>query len=69
MMLGQHPAERARAAHHGVAADASEQQRVALADRLHFDGTPTFVINGQIIVGELTDAELQLLTKQPAPKG
>ena len=41
----------------------------ALADRLHFDGTPTFVINGQIIVGELTDAELQLLTKQPAPKG
>jgi protein-disulfide isomerase len=41
----------------------------ALANRLHFDGTPTFVINGQIIVGELNDEELQNLTKQAATKG
>ena len=34
----------------------------SLADRLHFDGTPTFVINNKIIVGELNDAELQQLT-------
>jgi protein-disulfide isomerase len=37
-----------------------------LADRLHFDGTPTFVINNKIIVGELTDAELQQLTEAAA---
>lgn len=41
----------------------------ALANRLHFDGTPTFVINGQIFVGELSDEELQNLTKQAAAKG
>ncbi|MSP94734.1 MAG: DsbA family protein [Alphaproteobacteria bacterium] len=40
----------------------------ALANRLHFDGTPTFVINGQIVVGRLTDEELQNITKQMAPK-
>ncbi|HXI99884.1 MAG TPA: DsbA family protein [Micropepsaceae bacterium] len=34
-----------------------------LADKLHFDGTPTFVINDKIIVGELTDNELQQLTE------
>ena len=33
-----------------------------LADKLHFDGTPTFVINDKIVVGELSDAELQQLT-------
>jgi len=35
----------------------------ALADKLHFDGTPTFVINDRIVVGEVTDQELQQLTK------
>jgi protein-disulfide isomerase len=40
----------------------------ALADRLHFDGTPTFVINNRIVVGELTKEELQSLT-EAAPKG
>jgi hypothetical protein len=30
---------------------------------LHFDGTPTFVINDRIVVGEVTDQELQQLTK------
>jgi protein-disulfide isomerase len=34
-----------------------------LADKLHFDGTPTFVINDKIVVGEVTDQELQQLTK------
>lgn len=37
----------------------------ALADKLHFDGTPTFVINDRIVVGELTDQELQQMTKAP----
>ncbi len=32
-----------------------------LADKLHFDGTPTFVINDRIVVGEVTDQELQKL--------
>lgn len=46
----------------------------ALADRLHFDGTPTFVINNRIVVGELTDAELESLagvasTASAVPKG
>jgi protein-disulfide isomerase len=40
----------------------------ALADKLHFEGTPTFVINDKIVVGELTDAQLQTLTSG-APKG
>ena len=40
----------------------------ALADKLHFDGTPTFVVNDRIVVGELTDAELQSLTTG-TPKG
>jgi len=40
----------------------SIKQSNGLADKLHFDGTPTFVINDKIIVGELTDAELQTLT-------
>jgi protein-disulfide isomerase len=35
----------------------------ALAQKLHVDGTPTFVINGQFWVGELTDAKLQSLIK------
>ena len=39
----------------------------ALADKLHFDGTPTFVINDRIVVGEVTDDELQSLAKT-APK-
>lgn len=37
-----------------------------LADRLHFDGTPTFVVNDKIIVGELTDAQLQQLADAAA---
>ena len=41
----------------------SIKQSNALADKLHFDGTPTFVINDRIIVGEVTDQELQQLTK------
>ena len=40
----------------------SIKQSNGLADRLHFDGTPTFVINDRIIVGELTDAQLKALT-------
>ena len=46
----------------------SIKQSSALADKLHFDGTPTFVINDKIVVGELTDAQLQSLTAG-APKG
>jgi protein-disulfide isomerase len=46
----------------------SIKQSNALADKLHFDGTPTFVINDRIVVGELGDAELQALTTG-APKG
>ena len=38
----------------------------ALANKLHFEGTPTFVVNGKIIVGELTAAELQNLAQQAA---
>jgi len=44
---------------------ASVAESNALAAKLHFDGTPTFVINDKIIVGELTDQELQALTKTP----
>jgi protein-disulfide isomerase len=44
----------------------SIKQSNGLADRLHFDGTPTFVINDKIIVGELTDQQLQALTNQAA---
>jgi protein-disulfide isomerase len=39
----------------------SIKQSNGLADKLHFDGTPTFVINDKIVVGELSDAELQQL--------
>jgi len=35
-----------------------------LANKLHFNGTPTFVINDKIIVGELTDQQLQELAGQ-----
>lgn len=35
-----------------------------LANKLHFNGTPTFVINDKIIVGELTDEQLQQLAGQ-----
>ena len=42
---------------------AEVNQSNALADQLHFNGTPTFVINDKIIVGELTDAELQQIVK------
>jgi protein-disulfide isomerase len=45
----------------------SIKQSNALADKLHFDGTPTFVINDKIVVGELTDQQLQELTQ--ATKG
>jgi protein-disulfide isomerase len=43
----------------------SVAQSNALASKLHFDGTPTFVINDKIVVGELNDQELQALTKTP----
>jgi protein-disulfide isomerase len=46
-----------------VAASVAESN--ALASKLHFDGTPTFVINNKIVVGELTDQELQAMTKTP----
>jgi protein-disulfide isomerase len=45
----------------------SIKQSNGLADRLHFDGTPTFVINDKIVVGELSDSELQQLAN--ATKG
>ena len=41
------------------------KQSNALADSLHFNGTPTFVINDRIVVGEITEAELQSLVKDP----
>lgn len=44
----------------------SIKQSNGLADRLHFDGTPTFVINNKIIVGELTDSQLEELTDAAA---
>jgi|SRR5690348_1959503 len=44
----------------------SIKQSNGLADRLHFDGTPTFVINNKIIVGELTDAQLEELADAAA---
>jgi protein-disulfide isomerase len=47
------------------AVTASVNQSNALADQLHFNGTPTFVINDKIIVGELTSEELQALAKTP----
>ena len=37
----------------------------ALADSLHFNGTPTFVINDRIVVGEVTTEELQALVTEP----
>lgn len=40
------------------------KQSIALADKLHFNGTPTFVINNTIIVGELTHGELADLVKK-----
>ena len=46
----------------------SVKQSNALADKLHFEGTPTFVVNDRIVVGELSDAELQSLTTG-TPKG
>jgi protein-disulfide isomerase len=39
----------------------SIKQSNGLADRLHFDGTPTFVINDRIFIGELTDSQLEQL--------
>jgi protein-disulfide isomerase len=36
-------------------------QSNALATSLHFNGTPTFVVNDKIIVGEVTEEELQRL--------
>jgi protein-disulfide isomerase len=34
-----------------------------LAQRLRLDGTPSFVINNKVVVGELTEAELTALIK------
>jgi len=39
----------------------SIKQSNGLADQLHFDGTPTFVINNRIFIGELTDSQLEEL--------
>lgn len=36
-------------------------QSNALATTLHFNGTPTFVVNDKVIVGEMTEDELQSL--------
>jgi protein-disulfide isomerase len=44
---------------------AQVNQSNALADSLHFNGTPTFVINDHIVVGEVTSEELQQLIKDP----
>lgn len=43
------------------------EQSNALADTLHFNGTPTFVINDRIVVGEVSAEELQSLVS--ATKG
>jgi protein-disulfide isomerase len=40
----------------------SIKQSNGLADKLHFDGTPTFVINDKIVIGELTAQQLEDLT-------
>ncbi len=48
------------------AVSASIDAAHALAQKLHVDGTPTFVINDQFWVGELTDAKLQSLIKAGA---
>jgi protein-disulfide isomerase len=42
---------------------AEVKQSNALADSLHLNGTPTFVINDRIVVGEVTEEELQQLVK------
>jgi protein-disulfide isomerase len=42
----------------------SINQSTDLANRLRFNGTPTFVINDRIIMGELRDAELQNIVRQ-----
>jgi protein-disulfide isomerase len=34
-----------------------------LAQRLHLDGTPSFIINNKIVVGEVTEAQLSALVK------
>jgi protein-disulfide isomerase len=39
-------------------------QSTALANKLHFNGTPTFVINDRIIMGALGSDELQSMVKQ-----
>ena len=41
----------------------SINQSNALANQLRFNGTPTFVINDRIIMGELRDEELQNMVK------
>lgn len=38
-------------------------QSTALANRLHLNGTPSFVINDRIIVGEIRSEELQSMVK------
>jgi predicted DsbA family dithiol-disulfide isomerase len=41
----------------------SINQSNALANKLGFNGTPTFVINDRIIMGELRDDELQNMVR------
>jgi predicted DsbA family dithiol-disulfide isomerase len=45
------------------AVTASVKASQALAQRLRLDGTPSFVINNKVVVGELTEAELAALIK------
>lgn len=40
------------------------KQGNALAEKLHFNGTPTFVVNDQIVVGEVTADELSDMIKK-----
>jgi protein-disulfide isomerase len=41
----------------------SINQSTALANRLHLNGTPTFIVNDRIIVGALQSEELQTMVK------
>ena len=42
---------------------ASLNASTAWRKRLHLDGTPSFVINNRVVVGELTEAEPAALVK------
>jgi protein-disulfide isomerase len=42
---------------------ASVKASQEIAQRLHLDGTPSFVINNKVVVGQLTEAEMSALIK------